>query len=185
MDIGRSAEGCRRPLSAAFLGTLTTNFAHARREWYAQEVNLTLRCAPNQGGIDSVRLDSLLQSDLHDYSIVSVITPSRPATLFRQEPLRRQDPTTGWCSCRHLPAHEQSLGTRVESKGARRLTPTLRRRAAAEAHPNTVGRDLRTPRGRPTVDSTRDPCTHRRPLRRYLPPDASCSEIAGLGHALR
>ena len=74
MDIGRSAEGCRRPLSAAFLGTLTTNFAHARREWYAQEVNLTLRCAPNQGGIDSVRLDSLLQSDLHGYSIVSVIT---------------------------------------------------------------------------------------------------------------
>jgi len=30
-DIGRFAEGCRRQLSAAFLGILTISFAHARR----------------------------------------------------------------------------------------------------------------------------------------------------------
>jgi hypothetical protein len=56
-------------------------------ERYAQEVNITLRWAPNQRSINSIRLGSLMQSDLHHYSIVSVITPAStfPATLSQRQ----------------------------------------------------------------------------------------------------
>jgi len=69
--------GQKIPIAAEFTKSKQAPEETAMRvtEWYAQEVNMILRWAPNQGGIDSVRLDSLLQSDLHDYSIVSVITP--------------------------------------------------------------------------------------------------------------